>query len=106
LPNYNKPDIGLAAIKVLNHNGVQVEFEYPQCCGMPYLEQGNIAEVASRAKKICEYLVKYVDNDYHVISLVPSCSFMIKQEWPNLVPDDEVPKFSPIHFTSEYQKSC
>jgi glycerol-3-phosphate dehydrogenase subunit C len=76
---------------VLLHNGVEVEYEYPQCCGMPQLEQGNVAEVALRAKNISAYLAPYVDRGFHVVSMVPSCSFMIKQEWPNLVPDDEVP---------------
>ena len=49
--NYNEPDIGVAARAVLAKNGVETEVLHPHCCGMPLLEQGDIAEVArSRAR--------------------------------------------------------
>ena len=48
--NYNNPDIGLAARAVLAKNGVETEVVYPRCCGMPQLEQGDIAAVADSAK--------------------------------------------------------
>ncbi|MBI3275307.1 MAG: glycerol-3-phosphate dehydrogenase, partial [Methylocystis sp.] len=38
--NYNNPQVGLAARTVLARNGVETEVVYPQCCGMPLLEQG------------------------------------------------------------------
>ena len=40
--NYNNPDIGLATQKVLAHNGVETEVVYPECCGMPMLELGDL----------------------------------------------------------------
>ena len=44
--NYNSPAIGEAALSVLAHNGVECEVVYPRCCGMPQLEQGDIAHVS------------------------------------------------------------
>ena len=44
--NYNNPGIGEATRAVLARNGVETEVLYPQCCGMPQLEQGNLAVVA------------------------------------------------------------
>ena len=41
--NYNKPDTGMAARAVLAQNGVETEVVYPGCCGMPHLEQGDLA---------------------------------------------------------------
>jgi len=86
--NYNEPDIGLAARAVLARNGVETEIVYPQCCGMPLLEQGNIAEVAHAAKTVAAALRSWIDKGYDIIALVPSCALMLKFEWPLIVPED------------------
>ena len=38
---------------------VHVRTSYPTCCGMPQLEQGNVAEVVNRASKIAKELCAY-----------------------------------------------
>ncbi|MBM3600679.1 MAG: glycerol-3-phosphate dehydrogenase [Alphaproteobacteria bacterium] len=86
--NYNNPDIGVAAQAVLARNGVATEVVYPQCCGMPQLENGNIAKVADAAQKVSAALKPYIERGYDVIALVPSCALMLKFEWPLIVPDD------------------
>jgi len=87
--NYNNPQIGEAMMRILAHNGVEAEVVYPSCCGMPQLEHGDIAAVAENARKVAAELRPYVDKGYDVIGLVPSCSLMLKFEWPLIVPDDE-----------------
>ena len=86
--NYNNPDIGNAALAVLARNGVQAEVVYPACCGMPQLEQGDLARVAEKAKTIAAALKPYIDAGKDVVVLVPSCGLMMKSEWPLIVPDD------------------
>jgi len=86
--NYNSPEIGLAARKVLAKNGVETEVVYPECCGMPQLEQGEIARVADKARKVAEALESWIDKGYDVVALAPSCALMLKFEWPLIVPDD------------------
>ena len=102
--NYNNPEIGRAAQEVLTRNGVEVEVVYPACCGMPQLEHGNIEKVAQRAKKVAAELEPWIAAGYDVIGLIPSCSLMLKFEWPLLVPDDlSVKKLSKATFDiSEY----
>jgi glycerol-3-phosphate dehydrogenase subunit C len=87
--NYNSPEIGVAARKVLARNGVETEVVYPRCCGMPQLEYGDIARVADGARKTAADLRKWVDDGWDVVSLVPSCSLMLKFEWPLIEPDDD-----------------
>jgi len=87
--NYNNPDIGTAALNVLTHNGVEAEVVYPGCCGMPQLEQGDIGEVAKKAKSTAIALKPYLDKGISVVSLTPSCSLMMKFEWPLILPDDK-----------------
>ncbi len=87
--NYNNPDIGEAALKVLAKNGVEAEVVYPGCCGMPQLEAGDLARVAEKARSTAAALKPYIDAGNDVIALVPSCALMMKFEWPLIVPDDE-----------------
>ena len=87
--NYNNPHIGDAARAVLAQNGVETEVVYPRCCGMPQLEQGDIAAVAESAKQTSADLMPWIEKGYDVIALVPSCALMLKFEWPLLVTDDE-----------------
>jgi glycerol-3-phosphate dehydrogenase subunit C len=86
--NYNTPNIGTAMQGILARNGVEVEVVYPQCCGMPQLEQGDIAQVAENARSVAADLKPWIDKGYDVVALVSSCTLMFKFEWPLIVPDD------------------
>ncbi len=87
--NYNNPAIGLAALKILRYQGVDAEVVYPGCCGMPLFEKGDLKAVAEQAEKISETLKTYVEKDIPVISIIPSCSLMLKSEWPLLLPKNK-----------------
>ncbi len=87
--NYNNPDIGVALRNILAHNGVETEVVYPGCCGMPQMEQGDLAAVAESAKTVAAELRPWIDKGYDVIGLVPSCSLMLKFEWPLIAGDDD-----------------
>ena len=86
--NYNNPHVGEAARKVLAHNGVETEVAYPGCCGMPFLEQGDINKVAEQARKIAKDMGAWIDKGYDIITLTASCGLMFKLEWPLILPDD------------------
>ncbi len=90
--NYNNPRIGEATQAVLARNGVATEVAYPGCCGMPHLEQGDLARVAAAARKTAEALGPYIDKGYDVVALVPSCALMLKFEWPLILPGDAAVK--------------
>jgi len=87
--NFNKKNTGVAALKVLKKNGVEVQEAYPGCCGMPFLEQADLTKVVNQAKKISKDLLKWVDKGYRVITLTASCGLMLKFEWPLLLPDNQ-----------------
>jgi len=87
--NFNKKKTGEAALKVLNHNNVEVEHSYAGCCGMPYLEQADPVKVIKQAKLVSKELISFIDKGYKVITLTASCGLMLKFEWPLLMPNDE-----------------
>ena len=87
--NYNKPATGMAARAVLNHIGVETKVAYPGCCGMPFLEQAELARVVKNAAKVSKELVKLIDAGYDIVALTASCGLMLKFEWPLIVPENE-----------------
>ena len=87
--NFNKKNTGVAALKVLKKNGVEVEHAYPGCCGMPFLEQADLPKVVKQAKEVSDELLKWIDKGYEVVTLTASCGLMLKFEWPLLLPENE-----------------
>ena len=64
--NFNKKNTGVAALKVLKKNGVEVQEAYPGCCGMPFLEQADLPKVVEQAKKVSKDLLEWTDKGYKV----------------------------------------
>jgi Fe-S oxidoreductase len=88
--NYNEPNIGDDLFKVLEHNQIPVvAVQKEACCGMPKLELGDLDAVKSLKEKNIPQMVKYAREGYALMTSVPSCTLMFKQELPLLFPDDE-----------------
>jgi Fe-S oxidoreductase len=87
--NYNEPGIGLDLLKILDHNEIPyVIVEKEHCCGMPKLELGDLDSVEKSKEANIPALVKYAKDGFAILSAVPSCSLMFKQEIPLMFPDD------------------
>jgi glycerol-3-phosphate dehydrogenase subunit C len=88
--NYNEPGIGHDLLKVLEHNQVPaVVVEKEVCCGMPKLELGDLEAVARSKAVNIPVLARLAREGCALMSAVPSCSLMFKQELPLLFPDDD-----------------
>ena len=86
---YHNPGIGLAARAVLAKNGIETEVVYPECCGMPQLEEGDMEDVTRRAHRVAAELGRWMDDGYDVVTLVPSCALMLKTTWPQYLAGDK-----------------
>jgi glycerol-3-phosphate dehydrogenase subunit C len=87
--NFNRTEIAEASLSVLAAQGVQIKVHYPECCGMPMLEQGNIEKVSESAERIAESFVSFIEQGYDVIALTSSCALMMKYEWPLILPENK-----------------
>ena len=88
--NWNEPRLGEDLAAVFEHNGVPVRLTpRERCCGMPRLELGDLETVAKAKDANVEVLAKLVDEGFDVVSPVPSCVLMFKQELPLMFPEDE-----------------
>jgi glycerol-3-phosphate dehydrogenase subunit C len=87
--NYNEPGIGHDLLKVLQHNGISYEIvEKEKCCGMPKLELGDLQSVDASKQANIPVLARYAKEGYAIVSAVPSCTLMFKQEIPLMYPQD------------------
>lgn len=88
--NYNEPGIGQDLIKILEHNQIPYELvDKEACCGMPKLELGDLESVAANKDKNIPKLAKLAREGYAIVTPIPSCTLMFKQELPLMFPDEE-----------------
>ena len=87
--NYNEPGIGDDLLKLLEHNAIPYEIvEKESCCGMPKLELGDLEGVEKHKNANIPVLVRYAKEGWAIVSAIPSCTLMFKQELPLLFPED------------------
>jgi glycerol-3-phosphate dehydrogenase subunit C len=88
--NYNEPGIGQDLIKILEHNQIPYELvDKEACCGMPKLELGDLESVAANKDKNIPKLAKLAREGYAIVTPIPSCTLMFKQELPLMFPHEE-----------------
>ena len=87
--NYNEPQLGEDLAAVLTHNGVPMKVvSGEKCCGMPKFELGDLKAVEKLKEHNIPILKALADEGWDLLSPIPSCVLMFKQELPLLFPDD------------------
>ncbi len=84
--NYNEPQVGRDAVAVLERNGCAVASPDQVCCGMPYLDGGDIDAAVRNARRNVDALLPLVEQGADVVVPQPTCSYVLKKEYPMLVP--------------------
>ncbi|HEX2438900.1 MAG TPA: anaerobic glycerol-3-phosphate dehydrogenase subunit C [Methylomirabilota bacterium] len=79
---YNAPAVGRAAVRVLERNGVDVSVPVQRCCGMPYLDGGAVDQCKALIRDNVRTLAEAVREGREIVSPGPTCSYMLKQEYP------------------------
>ena len=88
--NYNEPGIGHDLLKLLAHNEIPaVMVEKEACCGMPKLELGDLDAVEKLMEVNIPHLAKLAKEGYVILTAVPSCTLMYKQELPLMFPHNQ-----------------
>ncbi|MGE5304321.1 MAG: anaerobic glycerol-3-phosphate dehydrogenase subunit C [Alphaproteobacteria bacterium] len=86
--NFNEPEIGKACVRVLERNGVEVRCPEQRCCGMPFLDGGDIKATKENADANVASLYPWVAKGYDIVVPGPTCSYVLKQEYPWLLKSD------------------
>jgi len=83
---HNDPGIGQDALEVLRANGVDVRVVRGLvCCGMPAWEHGDLASLRRQARRDLDLLMPNVERGAKVLVVNPTCSMMMRREWPHLL---------------------
>jgi glycerol-3-phosphate dehydrogenase subunit C len=79
---YYEPATGRAAVRVLERNRVDVRVPPQRCCGMPYLDGGAVDEAKALIRDNVKSLAAAVRDGCEIVVPGPTCSYMLKQEYP------------------------
>ena len=86
---YYETATGQAAVRVLERNRVDVSVPAQRCCGMPYLDGGAVDETKALIRENVASLAAAVREGREIVVPGPTCSYMLKQEYPWLDGSDD-----------------
>ncbi|HEY7135448.1 MAG TPA: heterodisulfide reductase-related iron-sulfur binding cluster [Acidimicrobiia bacterium] len=90
LVEYQAPEVGRALVHVYEHNGVSCELPDGQvCCGMPWLDAGDVERFVAGARHNVDVLTSQVDQGMKVVVPQPTCAYVLKREYPEYLRTDE-----------------
>jgi len=86
---YNTPQVGRAAVELLEAAGYRVELANRKCCGRPMISKGMLAEARAHAEWNVARLAPLVASGAAVVGLEPSCLLTLRDEYVDLLRTDE-----------------
>jgi Fe-S oxidoreductase len=87
--DYFTPEVGIAAVSILEDAGCRVRIPgQPLCCGRPLYDYGMLPTARRWLRRILTELRAPLEAGLPVIGLEPSCLTVFRDELVNLFPDD------------------
>ena len=86
--NFNYPQVGIAAVRVLEAAGCEVQIAPHACCGRPMLSQGLVEDARRQARRNVEQLYPLAAQGYPILICEPSCASAFHEEYRDLLPGD------------------
>lgn len=83
------PEIGKAAVKVLNAIGYSVILPAWNCCGRPLISKGMLKDARKKAQALIHALSPYIEQGLPIIGLEPSCILSLKDEFIDLIQENK-----------------
>ena len=87
--NYHYPQVGEAAVEILQRAGFGVILANAACCARPMISKGLLDRAKSNARHNVDLLFPYTEQGVPVIGCEPSCLLTLRDEYPDLLGDDK-----------------
>jgi anaerobic glycerol-3-phosphate dehydrogenase C subunit len=88
--SWNDCELGIALVKILKHNGIDVFVPGGQnISGMSLISEGSLTRAKRLASRNVEMLAEWVRQGYQVITTEPSAALALKHEYLNLLDDPD-----------------
>jgi Fe-S oxidoreductase len=86
---YNHPNLGQAAVRVLEAAGCEVRLVHQQgCCGRPMISKGLLGPAKAAAARNIAALAPYAEQGLPILGLEPSCLLTLRDEYLEFFPED------------------
>ena len=82
--NYNHPELGRAAVKVMEALGYQVIVPPIRCCGRPMLSKGMMDRARDNARYNVDLIHRYVESGAMLVGIEPSCILSFSDDYTDL----------------------
>ena len=86
--NYYVPEIGKAAVNVLEKLGYEVILPEQPCCGRTMASSGLLDSAKTNALMNVNILYPFISEGIKIVGLEPSCLLMIRDDYLDLLPSD------------------
>jgi FAD/FMN-containing dehydrogenase/Fe-S oxidoreductase len=83
--DYFTPQVGVAAVRLLERAGFNVRCPRMVCCGRPAISQGLLSDARQLAEINVHRLTRIVPAGVPIVGSEPSCLFTLVDEYPQLV---------------------
>ena len=90
--NHYDPEIGIAAVEILERGGCAVDVIRPGCCGRPLISKGLLAEARVQAGQLVEALYPIAARGEKILFCEPSCLSVIKEDAASLLRGEQQQK--------------
>lgn len=87
--NHCDPEIGQAAMEILERGGYAVNVVRPGCCGRPMISQGLLAEAKAYSSRVVAGLFPIAERGEKILFCEPSCLSAVKEDAPGLLRGEE-----------------
>ena len=87
--DYNEPQVGRAAVELLEAAGFQVVLADQVCCGRPMISKGMLERASDHARTNVDRLYPYAQAGVPIVGCEPSCLLTLRDEYPDLLRDDK-----------------
>jgi FAD/FMN-containing dehydrogenase/Fe-S oxidoreductase len=91
---FNEPEIGQAAVRVLEAAGCNVELAGLTCCARPLISKGFLVQARRLIQFQAPALARRIDDGTPILGMEPSCLLTLADEWPELVPGLDTQKIA------------
>jgi Fe-S oxidoreductase len=87
--NHYDPEIGVAAVELMEKAGVAVGLAPNVCCGRPLISQGLLKQAAGQARQNTERLYEAASQGVPLVVCEPSCLSALREDAPHLLRGEE-----------------
>lgn len=98
---YNYPEIGRAAVELLEYFGCEVILPGKVCCGRPMVSKGLVEEARCCARHNVDVLDEYAKQGVAIVGCEPSCLLTLRDEYLDLVDGEAVKRVAAQSFMLE-----